>query len=187
MPGSLSMPLLGNDVIDLREARAFQKERDQRFLARVFTGGERVRIAAAADPALVLWMIWAAKECLFKIASREDPRAVFAHRSFPVPEFAEPTGGELKLRHEHLTYHWEWNEERLHCVVGSGTWENLAEEGTDTRALALRLLAIPGARIERFPGPVRPLAPVAMLGAAALPGIVSLSHDGRFAAAAITR
>jgi phosphopantetheinyl transferase (holo-ACP synthase) len=181
------MPCLGNDVVDLREARALAKENDERFLARIFTPAERACIQSARDPALTLWMIWAGKECLFKIASRENPRAIFAHRAFIVPTIEPSAGHELRFLQEGLTYHWEWNKERLHCVVGSGPWESAAEEGAETRALALRILAVPGARIVRHPGPGRDLAPVAQLGEYVLADLVSLSHDGRFAAAAILR
>ena len=182
--------MLGNDVIDLAEARSLGKESDGRFLARVFTEEEHACITRAKDPALALWMIWAAKESLFKIESRRDPSAIFAHRSFPVPGLggiANAIGGSLRFEHGFLRFEWEWDAERLHCVVGSVAWEGGAELGECARTVALRLLKVPGAEIRREPGPVRPLAPVACVRGQVLPVIVSLSHDGRFAAAVISK
>jgi hypothetical protein len=182
--------MLGNDVIDLAEARALCKERDERFLNRVFTAEERSCIAGAIDPALALWMIWAAKESLFKIESRRNPAAVFAHQKFRVPGLLEITfaaNGPLHLELGELQFQWEWTEQFLHCVVASAGWSGTVEEGNDVRALALRMIGVKGAEIRREPGPVRALAPVAWLGNKALPGIVSLSHDGRFIAAAVSK
>jgi phosphopantetheinyl transferase (holo-ACP synthase) len=190
MLGNNIMPMLGNDVIDLTEARALRKEHDERFLNRVFTTAERSCILGAIDPALALWMIWAAKESLFKIESRRDPSAIFAHQKILAPgltEIALAGLGHLRVEHAGLRFEWEWTEDFLHCVVASAEWRGKVELGTDVRALALRIIGVPSAEIRREPGPVRPLAPIAFVAGRALPGIVSLSHDGRFVAAAVSK
>ena len=60
------------------------KERDRRFMDRVFTPDERERILAAAAPTIALWKTWSAKETAFKIASKLREGLVFAHREFEV-------------------------------------------------------------------------------------------------------
>jgi phosphopantetheinyl transferase (holo-ACP synthase) len=123
--------LLGNDVVDLREALPLAKERDERFLARVFTALERDCIANSLHPPLTLWLLWSAKESLFKVVSKLVPGTVFAHSQFSLRRkslaelyFAEPSGGSLSLSTMHSHYRielgWEWNREFVHCGASWG-------------------------------------------------------------------
>lgn len=76
---------VGIDVVDCFEKRMRGKADDSRFVARVFTDRETDQIRNAADPDLVLWMMWAAKEAVFKaetVAEGEPP--VFDHSAFEV-------------------------------------------------------------------------------------------------------
>jgi phosphopantetheine--protein transferase-like protein len=91
---------LGNDVVDLRDPRARGKAEDARFLQRVFTGGERETIVAAADPHHALWARWAAKEAAFKAVSKLlGSPPVFHHTRFRV-SLAGEAGGDRGLRGE---------------------------------------------------------------------------------------
>jgi phosphopantetheine--protein transferase-like protein len=76
---------VGNDVVDLSRPRVRGKSRDDRFVSRVLGEEERSALAAATDPDLELWCLWAAKEAAYKIASklRERP-PVFTHADFQV-------------------------------------------------------------------------------------------------------
>jgi phosphopantetheine--protein transferase-like protein len=68
--------------VDLAEPGVAGKERDRRFVDRVFTPAERVRILEAAAPTIALWKTWTAKEAAFKVASKLRSRLVFRHQAF---------------------------------------------------------------------------------------------------------
>lgn len=176
--------MLGNDVVDLAEARA---PRHARFDVRVFTPAERRRIAAAAEPEAARWMHWAAKESAFKAARRLDATTVFSPRRFVVAldargcgEVRHP-GGTLRVsvaRRGDLVHALSWSDAEdagvlFHAVAERGG----RDPGDAARALARDdLRARTGERYEidrrrRLPllrGPRR--------------GVLSLSHHGRFAA-----
>jgi phosphopantetheine--protein transferase-like protein len=118
---------IGNDIVDLAEPGVAGKERDARFMDRVFTPAERERILAAAAPTLALWKTWAAKETAFKIASKLREGVVFAHRKFEVlpdtagePERAvgEAIGRWASVRFDDLEIRvrWETALDYIHCV-----------------------------------------------------------------------
>lgn len=76
---------VGIDVVDCFERRMRGKAGDDRFVARVFSPDEAKRIRSAHDPDLLLWLMWAAKEAVFKaetVALGEPP--VFDHSTFVV-------------------------------------------------------------------------------------------------------
>lgn len=79
----MTRPVVGNDVVDLREPRVAGKLRDERFLRRVLDPAEHRAVLAASDPGLALWRHWAAKEAAYKVASKlRGTPPVFAHRAF---------------------------------------------------------------------------------------------------------
>ncbi len=76
---------VGIDVVDCFERRMQSKATYERFVDRVFTELEADRIRNAHSPDLVLWMMWAAKEAVFKaetVSMGEPP--VFDHSAFEV-------------------------------------------------------------------------------------------------------
>ena len=118
---------IGNDIVDLAEPGVAGKERDARFMDRVFTPEERDRILAAAAPTLALWKTWSAKETAFKIASKLREGLVFAHREFEVvpddvlePErlVGEAIGQWASVRFDDLEIRvrWETARDYIHCV-----------------------------------------------------------------------
>ncbi|HEY3381314.1 MAG TPA: 4'-phosphopantetheinyl transferase superfamily protein [Vicinamibacterales bacterium] len=119
---------IGNDIVDLAEPGVAGKERDRRFMDRVFTPEERERILAAAAPTLALWKAWTAKETAFKIASKWREGVIFAHRKFEVgPEPPADAGrvvapGSLaewvSVRFEDLDIRvrWEMARDYIHCI-----------------------------------------------------------------------
>ena len=68
-----TLPGMGNDVVDLKDPENIGKSRDDRFLGRVFTAGERELIASVPSPDPLLWSLWAAKEAAYKAVNRADP------------------------------------------------------------------------------------------------------------------
>ena len=76
------MLLLGNDIIDLKEAGITGKSHSTRFVERVFSHEEKSSIAISENPDLTLWMLWAAKETAYKIISKITGPPVFSHKKF---------------------------------------------------------------------------------------------------------
>lgn len=70
--------MVGNDVVDLRDADARPESFRARFDERVFGADERRAIARDPDPLARRWAHWAAKEAAYKLARRSDPTFVFA-------------------------------------------------------------------------------------------------------------
>ena len=67
------MPVVGNDVVDLRHPDALKKNLDDRFVGRVFLPEEKRLIFNGSDPERTLWQLWAAKETAYKIVSKFNP------------------------------------------------------------------------------------------------------------------
>ena len=74
---------VGNDVVDLEDPAIASTHLRERFVARVCCESERALVVGAADPKLMLWSLFAAKEAAFKALSKSGP-FVFAHRRFVV-------------------------------------------------------------------------------------------------------
>jgi phosphopantetheine--protein transferase-like protein len=224
---------IGNDIVDLAEPGVAGKERDRRFMHRVFTPSERAHILDSAAPTIALWKTWAAKETAYKIAAKLRERVVFAHRAFEV-EIEGWSGRVARVRFEDLDIRvrWELARDYVHCIGqlagsarpegvawparwsdGARDWRRLfagilhegqaldgqltiAEQASvhstaseRARLLARRLVErwdVHGAEIVRlwrswgWGPPV-----VAREGAPLTAFDVSLSHDGRFVAAAV--
>lgn len=105
------VPLVGNDIVDLRHPRCQEKAEDERFLARVLAPGEGRAVRRAADAHRSLWIHWAAKEAAYKVVSKlRSRRPDFGHRRFAVsgeacaPACAPECGCVRELR---LTVHHE--------------------------------------------------------------------------------
>lgn len=143
---------IGNDIVDLAEPGVAGKERDQRFMARVFTQAERQRILEAAAPTLALWRTWTAKETAFKIASKLREGVVFAHRKFEVGPGPALVGAAVSgsapdwvsVRFEDLDIHvrWETALDYIHCVGQLVRGEGMsASDAPEAAGRARRLLA----------------------------------------------
>lgn len=75
--------IVGNDVVDIASPRTQGKSAEKRFLDRILDPTEQAYVAAALEPDLELWCLWAAKESCYKVASKvrgEPP--VFEHAAF---------------------------------------------------------------------------------------------------------
>ena len=138
---------IGNDIVDLAEPGVAGKERDRRFMDRVFTPEERDRILAAAAPTLALWKAWTAKETAFKIASKLREGVIFAHKAFEVgPEPAAAAGSSLttagslgqwvSVQFEDLDIRvrWEMAVDYIHCVGQLGRGDAVSAQGASELA-----------------------------------------------------
>ena len=202
------MPGVGNDVIDLKDPENIGKSRDDRFLGRVFTAGERELIASVPSPDTLLWSLWAAKEAAYKAVSSADPAVCsIPHRYRVVLEAEDATRKIVRLAGKVITPRGELVLE----VAVSADWVHALAAGAEE---ALKRLCWRVKRLEGGKGAVNPSAfvrgallreiarrldcPVGDLSVVKNPdGLgaprvlfrgdllaaeVSLSHDGRFAA-----
>lgn len=62
--------MIGNDVVDLKQARRESDWRRPGFLQRVFTPSERVCIDQAPDSNQMVWLLWSMKEASYKAHQR---------------------------------------------------------------------------------------------------------------------
>lgn len=221
---------IGNDIVDLAEPGVAGKERDRRFVDRVFTPAERARILDAAAPTVALWKAWTAKEAAFKVASKLRSRLVFRHQAFEVlADEAPPVNGRLRaamraradeahVRFEDLLIRVRWDaaKDYIHCIgqLAGAEWELVTGVAHDDDTLDPLLLtdaeqasvySIASARARLLARQLMKRwdlhrvevlrlwrargwsAPVLSEEGRRLAGFdVSLSHDGRYVAAALS-
>jgi len=131
-PSEAGRPFVGVDVVDLTDPRARDRSRDTRFLDRVFSPLERERIRSADDPALEVWILWAAKEAAFKVFSKlHGELPVFRHAAYEVTD--EPGLPVTALRygdsrlalgvetHPERVLAWAWNGGAPEILVARST------------------------------------------------------------------
>jgi phosphopantetheine--protein transferase-like protein len=105
---------IGNDIVDLAEPNVAGKERDRRFMDRVFTPEERARILEAVAPTVALWKTWAAKEAAYKVACKIREKVVFAHRAFEV--VMERHEGHVRFDDLLVRVRWDLARDYIHCI-----------------------------------------------------------------------
>jgi phosphopantetheinyl transferase (holo-ACP synthase) len=187
--------VVGNDVVDLSDPAIARHHEDTRFVARVCSDDERARVTTAR----ALWTLFAAKEAAYKALVKLGESPGFGHRAIRVaPGLDVVSWGERRLR---LTV--TGDSEHVHAVawtdasrtpiaragrlqVGEGESEGARRV---LRALAAEALGCGPHAFEIVRDPV----PVAWDGFSPprlersgerVDADVSLSHDGRFVAAA---
>ncbi|MDP3097105.1 MAG: 4'-phosphopantetheinyl transferase superfamily protein [Syntrophales bacterium] len=199
---------MGNDVVDLKDPENIGKSRDDRFLCRVFTAGERELIASVPSPDTLLWSLWAAKEAAYKAVSSADPAVCSIPRRYRVVlEAEDATRKIVRLAGKVITPRGELVLE----VAVSADWVHALAAGAEE---ALKRLCQRVKRLEGGKGAVNPSAfvrgallreiarrldcpvgdlsvvknpdglgaPRVLFRGELLAAEVSLSHDGRFAA-----
>ncbi|MDO9228498.1 MAG: 4'-phosphopantetheinyl transferase superfamily protein [Syntrophales bacterium] len=199
---------MGNDVVDLKDPENIGKSRDDRFLCRVFTAGERELIASVPSPDTLLWSLWAAKEAAYKAVSSADPAVCSIPRRYRVVlEAEDATRKIVRLAGKVITPRGELVLE----VTVSADWVHALAAGAEE---ALKRLCQRVKRLEGGKGAVNPSAfvrgallreiarrldcpvgdlsvvknqdglgaPRVLFRGELLAAEVSLSHDGRFAA-----
>lgn len=195
------MALIGNDIVDLGLPGALEKAEDRRFADRVFSPPERRQILRAPCPSTELWALWTAKEACFKVVQKLEPEVVFSHRAFEVCSVENARlQGWVRFRDRRFLVRWDLEPDYVHCTCqDTPEWRDCTvavseipdgvSESQAVRELARVLLeehGIAEARIVRPPQFNRAGPPIAVVDGHAVADVdLTLSHDGRYAAAGV--
>jgi phosphopantetheinyl transferase (holo-ACP synthase) len=189
--------MLGNDVVDLSDPETLGP-RHARFDARVFTCEERAALAAAPDPERLRWSLWAAKEAAYKCLKKLAPETCFSPARFAVRLDTE-TRGTVDAGGRRLRVALFREGDALHAVAsdegdpGAALCALAQRTGAEDPSQAVRALARQAAAAELGCHPeqlsiVREGRRPRLRRIGGLPELdLSLSHHGRFVAAALER
>jgi phosphopantetheinyl transferase (holo-ACP synthase) len=187
--------VVGNDVVDLADLAIARHHEDTRFVARVCSDDERARVATALD----LWTLFAAKEAAYKALVKLGESPGFGHRAIRVAAGLDVVSwGERRLRlavtgdseHVHAVAWTDPSRSPIARAVRSQAGEG---ESDAARRVLRELVAEALGRAPEALEVVRDPSPGAWDGFAPprlersgerVDADVSLSHDGRFVAAA---
>jgi phosphopantetheinyl transferase (holo-ACP synthase) len=178
---------VGNDVVDLQDPAIAQSHLRERFVARVCCESERTLLAGSAQPKVMLWSLFAAKEAAFKAISKVEP-LVFAHRRFVVSADLRSVTYEkhvlwLRVDVEGDCVHAvTWSDDET-PVSGAEQIEDGVDPSAAARALLVRRLGGQGLTVERapLPGSWNGFGPPKLFRDGVEVNLdISLSHDGRF-------
>jgi phosphopantetheinyl transferase (holo-ACP synthase) len=75
---------VGNDIVDLTDPQNREKSLDHRYVSRVLTPAELVRLDQFPEKDVLLWALWAGKEAAFKVLAKSDPSLPFIPRAYEV-------------------------------------------------------------------------------------------------------
>jgi phosphopantetheinyl transferase (holo-ACP synthase) len=184
---------VGNDVVDLDDPAILGHHRRERFVSRVCAPEERARVASALD----LWTLFAAKEAAYKALVKLGHAPGFGHREILVSE----DGRSVSWRGHVLTSAVTSRNGYVHAIAWSASAPRprarvaraRSPESEAARALLKELLATTTHHVasefevvrDPLPGGWDGLGPPRVeVGGTPLDVDVSLSHDGRFVAAA---
>lgn len=173
--------MLGNDIVDLQNLKVHP-----RFIEKVCTDEEQRIVASSSNPDLALWTLWAAKEATYKAVKKMDSNILFSPKKFVCNEILTYCHyNDFSAKLDLMT-----TKDYVHViasfcdsfatVIGS----NQIPESLTVRRLAVDLLDEMGysnCSIINTP-------PQVWRGDKILRDVdVSLSHDGRYAAAVISQ
>jgi phosphopantetheinyl transferase (holo-ACP synthase) len=184
---------VGNDVVDLDDPAIFEHHRRERFVSRVCAPEERARVASALD----LWTLFAAKEAAYKALVKLGHSPGFRHREIVVSEDRLAVSWRGRVLAASVTS----CDGYVHAIAWSAGANRPSArvarvrtpEGGAARALLVKLLATAthceagdlAVVRDESPGAWDGLGPPRVEHRGTPMDIdVSLSHDGRFVAAA---
>ncbi|WP_316747799.1 4'-phosphopantetheinyl transferase superfamily protein [Pedobacter gandavensis] len=70
--------MIGNDIVDLRQAALESNWRRKGYLNKLFTTNEQQWILKSENPDQMIWLLWSMKESAYKIYSRRKNLREFA-------------------------------------------------------------------------------------------------------------
>lgn len=198
----LNRQWIGNDIVDLKDPQAQGKAGNIRFLARVCAGNELLFVGQALDPHVALWTLWSIKEASYKAFQKFFPASQFIPNQLICEEAASDV---WRCRFLEMLCHVKVciNADFVHAIArvdgGVGSWDGIvfrtdmllpgAAASEAVRQLVVEMLSergYQGCTIVRAVQNQIELPPEIHMGKHRLPNSdISLSHDGRYIAAAL--
>ncbi len=191
----MHFPVIGNDVVDLADPAIARHHHRERFVARICSEKERPLVATARD----LWGLFAAKEAAYKALVKLGDSPGFGHRAIVVA----PDLASVAWRGRCLALQVTGDAEHVHAVAWTEGWRPISRvvraegaarsEGERARAALRELVAMAIGCVPEELEVVRDPAvgawdgygpPRLVRSATPVDADVSLSHDGRYVAAA---
>ncbi|WP_224490228.1 4'-phosphopantetheinyl transferase family protein [Robertkochia flava] len=74
--------MVGNDIVDLNEARHASNWQRARFLDKLFTELEQSYIRDAKNPFIMVWRLWSIKEASYKLHTQMYPARFYNPKGF---------------------------------------------------------------------------------------------------------
>lgn len=74
--------MIGNDIVDLAEAKQKSNLERPRFLDKLFTLKEQQLIQTSEDPFLMVWRLWSMKEAAYKLYIQLHPNRFYNPKRF---------------------------------------------------------------------------------------------------------
>lgn len=191
-----SQLLLGNDIIDLRGVSKRARTLDDRYLHKIFTQPEILRIRKAPKPVTCLAAHWAIKEAAYKVWLKERGKRYFAPKHFEVHSF---TKGWVSVPGGMYSFRLQTGSHWIHALCGKEITPSFAavqilplagskaEQSDSLRTAALTYVAthfsVPLESLELSRSPLN--IPKIRSKAFKTSFDLTLSHDGGFGAFAI--
>lgn len=74
--------MVGNDIVDIREAKRCSNWQRPRFLEKLFTSEEQQLIHDSPSSFLMVWGLWTMKESAYKLYTQTSPSRFYSPRAF---------------------------------------------------------------------------------------------------------
>jgi phosphopantetheinyl transferase (holo-ACP synthase) len=74
--------MIGNDIVDLAEAKRNSNWQRPRFLEKLFTPYEQQLIQNSEHPFLMVWRLWSMKEAAYKLYTQLNPSRFYKPKQF---------------------------------------------------------------------------------------------------------
>ena len=72
--------MIGNDIVDLKQAAKDSSWKRPRFLDKIFTPREQQLIWSAKDQDQMVWLLWSMKEAAYKVNVQQFGKRFFKER-----------------------------------------------------------------------------------------------------------
>tara|TARA_R110002072_G_scaffold195782_1_gene353072 strand:- start:65 stop:634 length:570 start_codon:yes stop_codon:yes gene_type:complete len=79
--------MVGNDIVDIAEAKRTSNWQRPRFLDKLFTTKEKALILNSADACTMVWRLWSMKEAAYKLYIQLNPNRFYAPKLFQCTVF----------------------------------------------------------------------------------------------------
>jgi phosphopantetheinyl transferase (holo-ACP synthase) len=74
--------MVGNDIVDLNEARNASNWERPRFLKKLFSEAEQLCIKTSDNPFVMVWRLWSMKEASYKLYTQLKPSRFYNPKAF---------------------------------------------------------------------------------------------------------